>query len=182
MLWGTIPSQILDVNILGIAPEQSSSPGNINMADLNEVLSDSASESTSFEEFFSGIETSMMQYVKESYKSPESSWDHVQAFISAINWQEKIIVGILCFHAIIFLLFLIFRRNVDFQFGIFIIIAASVYMSERINRWCGENWRDIATQNYFDKAGVFSGIMFSGPLLAIATFQLVRYVCILILL
>lgn len=146
------------------------------MANLDEVLGDSASEATSFEEFFSNIESSMMQYVKESYKSPESSWDHLQAFASAINWQEKFVIGLLCFHAIIFLLFLIFRRNVDFQFGIFIIIAGSVYMSERINRWCGEHWRDFATQNYFDKAGVFSGIMFSGPLLAIATFQLVRSV------
>ncbi len=47
--------------------------------------------------------------------------------------------------------------------GIFFMICICVFLSERLNKVCGENWRHFATQNYIDKKGLFSGIFFSGP-------------------
>mmetsp|Transcript_11224 Transcript_11224/g.28319 ORF Transcript_11224/g.28319 Transcript_11224/m.28319 type:complete len:97 (-) Transcript_11224:31-321(-) len=40
-----------------------------------------------------------------------------------------------------------------------------VYLSEWINRWAHANWQSFATQDYFDRRGVFMACLWSGPLL-----------------
>lgn len=126
-----------------------------------------------FDDFFHVIETQMMDYVKKSYKVPETNWEQFQAFLAAVNWNEKLIVGLLCFHLTLFLIFIFFRRNLDVQMVLFLVISVLVYFSENVNRWGSAHWRDFATQNYFDKSGVFMGIFFAAPMLLIATAQLV---------
>lgn len=126
-----------------------------------------------FDDFFQAIESQMMDYVKKSYKVPETSWDQFQAFLAAVNWNEKLIVGLVCFHLTLFLIFILFRRNLDVQMVLFLLISALVYFSENVNRWGSAHWRDFATQNYFDKSGVFMGIFYAAPMLLIATAQLV---------
>lgn len=135
-----------------------------------------------FEDFYHAIESQMMDYVKKSYKVPETSWEQFQAFLAAVNWNEKLIVGLICFHVTLLLIFILFRRNLDVQMVLFLLISGLVYFSENVNKWGSTNWRDFASQNYFDKSGVFMGIFYAGPMLLIATAQLVRYASILSLL
>lgn len=54
-------------------------------------------------------------------------------------------------------------------------------MSETINNYGMIYWKYFSKQNYFDKHGVFIGILFSAPLLIIGFIQLVSYHILLIL-
>lgn len=49
---------------------------------------------------------------------------------------------------------------------------ASVYLAERLNTLAAANWERFATQNYFDKQGVFISTMWSMPLLLIGVVML----------
>ncbi|KAJ6744841.1 TRANSMEMBRANE PROTEIN 18 [Salix purpurea] len=51
---------------------------------------------------------------------------------------------------------------------------AGVYLAERINGVMGDCWRSFASQNYFDPHGVFLSVVWSGPLLIIATIILMN--------
>ena len=55
-------------------------------------------------------------------------------------------------------------------------LSAAIYAAERINVWAGQNWRSFSTQNYFDKSGVFIGVVYAAPLLAIMFLQLINAV------
>ncbi|CAH0521245.1 unnamed protein product [Peronospora belbahrii] len=48
-----------------------------------------------------------------------------------------------------------------------------VASTEALNKWARKNWHLVATQQYFDKQGVFMGIFYAGPLLAAGFFQLI---------
>ncbi|KAG5224685.1 transmembrane protein [Salix suchowensis] len=54
------------------------------------------------------------------------------------------------------------------------ISLAGVYLAEKINRVMGDCWRSFASQNYFDPHGVFLSVVWSGPLLIIATIILMN--------
>mmetsp|Transcript_40516 Transcript_40516/g.41345 ORF Transcript_40516/g.41345 Transcript_40516/m.41345 type:complete len:175 (-) Transcript_40516:138-662(-) len=127
----------------------------------------------SFPQFMGGIEENLTKLVKENAKVPQDMFEHWQAFSSAIDWNENWIRGLLAFHVICFIVAVGFRRNIHVQTFLFLFISALVFLSERINSYCAQNWRLFSKQNYFDKKGIFSGIFFSGPLLAICFFQLV---------
>ena len=43
-----------------------------------------------------------------------------------------------------------------------------VSLAEPLNTLAAQRWRSFATQNYFDKRGVFASVLFCGPLLLIA--------------
>ena len=45
------------------------------------------------------------------------------------------------------------------------MIGTLVRLSQYINTYAAEHWESFATQNYFDRGGIFIGIMFCGPLL-----------------
>ena len=78
----------------------------------------------------------------------------------------------------------------DVQTVIFLLAVSLVAMAEKINSYCAANWKVFATQNYFDRHGVFAGIVFCTPLLLLLLFQLVSdlvlvktlcmYVCVYI--
>lgn len=135
----------------------------------DEVIEDAET----FEDFFQAIETQMMNTMKKSYVVPETSWEQLQAFVAAVNWNEKLIVGLICMHIMLLLIFIFFRRNMDIQVVLFLFISVSVYFSENINRFGAAHWREFATQNYFDYSGVFMSIFFAAPMLILATAQLV---------
>jgi len=46
-----------------------------------------------------------------------------------------------------------------------ISIGILVRCAELINGYAARNWESFATQNYFDRGGIFVGIMLCGPLL-----------------
>ena len=140
---------------------------------MNEEDSGSAEEGGGFGDFMDSIQDEMKDLMKQSGKAPNGAMDQWNAFSSAVNWTESWIRALLGFHLLLFLAMILFRKNVNFQTCLFFFIVVLVYFSERINSYCATHWEEFSTQNYFDEHGVFSGLLFSGPLLLILLFQLV---------
>jgi cobalamin synthase len=109
------------------------------------------------------------------------------------DWTENWIRGILAFHVILLLTVLLLRNNANAQCVILLCIFALTRAAESINTYAAAHWTEFATQNYFDKNGVFMGTVFAAPLLCIAFLQLVSglplvyvvahvYICVCMLL
>lgn len=99
---------------------------------------------------------------------PQTPREHFDAFRSAITWSEKFIVGLICFHLVVFLLcFFVSRKDkgVAPRVGLLVFIGVLVRSAEWLNSLGNEHWESFATQNYFDNRGVFVGIMLCAPLL-----------------
>jgi hypothetical protein len=128
-----------------------------------------------FGDFMESIQDEMTDLMKKTNKAPKDAMEQWNSFSSAIDWTESWIRLLMGFHVILFLVFLIFRKNVDVQTCLFFFIVVLVYFSERVNSYCATHWAEFATQNYFDEHGVFSGLLFSGPLLTILLCQLVNF-------
>lgn len=56
------------------------------------------------------------------------------------------------------------------------LIAIIVRSAEHLNRLGTQRWQLLATQNYFDKRGVFVSIMLCGPLLLDSFVMLISFV------
>jgi transmembrane protein 18 len=46
-------------------------------------------------------------------------------------------------------------------------------MAEKINKYLGEHWSNFANRNYFDRAGVFISVVWSGPLIFVSIISVV---------
>ena len=101
-------------------------------------------------------------------------YNDVMGFTHAVNWSERWLVGLGCFHAFVWLVALATRRNHDVQAVMLVLILGLVYAAEWINSLGSEHWQAFAGQNYFDKRGVFISVMYSAPLLCCAMFLLLN--------
>ncbi|OQR98153.1 hypothetical protein ACHHYP_09046 [Achlya hypogyna] len=90
----------------------------------------------------------------------------------AVDWHEPLIVGLLVFHLLLLVGVLAFRKVYFIQVALFVFICGTIGLSERLNGLGQTHWRVFATQNYFDKNGVFMGIFVAGPLLVTGFVQL----------
>ena len=107
----------------------------------------------------------------------ETFYQDAMGFVSAVSWrEEKWLQYLLAMHVALFVFVFAMRRHFQTQMMILFAISAAVYASEHINAWAGENWRSFSTQNYFDKGGVFIGIVYAAPLLGIMFMQLLNAV------
>jgi transmembrane protein 18 len=94
--------------------------------------------------------------------------EHFHAFRLAITWNEPFILGLLVFQVIMFgLCFYVSRRDRSLapRIVMLVLIGLVVRSAEYLNQWASQHWEEFATQNYFDKRGVFVAVMVSGPLL-----------------
>ena len=62
------------------------------------------------------------------------------------------------------------------QMGLMVFLGAIVRFAEKLNQIGNNRWRDFATQNYFDKNGIFMGIMICAPLLMVCFVMLVSLI------
>jgi len=151
------------------------------------------------EEFAAGI----LQQARKSAKvqTEFSMWENIQGFYHAVgqsvvcvlshnsvvpglthwfahdkrsDWSEPWIIGLILFHICMYALVIRFRKSSNFQMASFVFICAIVFCAEPMNTWLQRRWRLFATQNYFDRSGVFMSVMFSCPLLLLVFAQLVR--------
>lgn len=151
------------------------------MSTMNDVWGNFTSSGNSFPEFMLDIERHFSGLMKESARVPQDVYEHVQAFVAAVNWKEPWLIGLISFHIIMLLVVLLTRKRFTFQTIIFVFLCVVIRCSEYLNSLCAENWRFFSTQNYFDKHGVFAGIFFAGPLLFIGFVQLVSYAKMILL-
>ena len=74
-------------------------------------------------------------------------------------------VGLIAFHIIVTSMVLFTRNHSNFQIILFFILLLLVYFSETINQLASNNWRLMATHQYFDSKGMFISMVFSIPIL-----------------
>lgn len=100
--------------------------------------------------------------------APETPLEHLQAFRSAITWEEPFIIGLVAFQVVMFVLCIYVSRpdrSLAPRLAVMITIASIIKCSEKINEYAAQNWESFCTQNYFDRRGVFMMVMVCCPLL-----------------
>ena len=105
--------------------------------------------------------------------------EHLQAFKSAVRWSEPFVVSLLAFQVVMFLLCVWIarpNRGTAVRIAFMVTIGIIVRSSEYLNRLGAERWESFATQDYFDKQGVFVLTFLSGPLLLDCIFLLMMFV------
>lgn len=100
--------------------------------------------------------------------------DSFVGFFHAVDWKEPWLISILSFHAILLLVTIISRRNINFQLILSALTFSGVFLAERLNTFLAQNWKSFSTQNYFDPQGLFISVIWSGPLLLITILILVN--------
>ncbi len=137
--------------------------------------SKSHGKADSFDDFVKTITSHYEKLIHETTKAPQGAREAFQAFTSAINWKEHWIRSLLLFHILYFIFFVNTRKNIDIQTGQFLLTCLLVMFSERLNDFGHNNWKEFSKQNYFDKRGVFMGVLYSGPLLLTGFCQLINF-------
>ncbi|XP_052188735.1 uncharacterized protein LOC127799064 [Diospyros lotus] len=102
------------------------------------------------------------------------AYDNFIGFFYAIDWTEPWLISVLAFHAVLLIVVIISRKNINFQMCLFLLALAGVYLAETLNSVLRDNWKSFAGQNYFDTHGLFLSVLWSGPLLVIAMIILVN--------
>ena len=126
-----------------------------------------------------GIADGVLKDIMGKQVGPQTPMEHFDAFKSAIRWGEPFILGLIAFQIVIFLLcFWVSRKHSSTASRIVLMcfIGIVVRLSERLNGLGARNWEAFATQNYFDRQGVFVGIMFCAPLLMDCFFMLTMFI------
>lgn len=121
------------------------------------------------------IAEGLLSDIMSHQHGPQSPWDQFQAFKAAITWGEPFILSLLCFHIIVFFvnIFVMRSGNLVGRFILIGFLALVIRCAEVFNHYGSSNWEKIATQNYFDKNGVFVSLMLSVPLLLIGFIHLI---------
>jgi len=89
-------------------------------------------------------------------------------FAAAVRWTEPLVLGLLAAQLALLAAAVLTRKRWNVQTGIFVAALGMVYAAERINALGAAHWRKFATQNYFDKRGVFMSALWSAPLMLTA--------------
>jgi hypothetical protein len=116
----------------------------------------------------SGIAESVMGNILEGQQTPQTFLEHFHAFRYAITWSEPFVLGLIAFQVVMLLLTLwVSRKNQSLapRVILMLLILGLVRLAERWNELGARHWRSFATQNYFDRRGIFVSIMLCAPLL-----------------
>eukprot|EP01064_Diplonema_japonicum_P007530 TRINITY_DN1515_c0_g2_i1.p1 TRINITY_DN1515_c0_g2~~TRINITY_DN1515_c0_g2_i1.p1 ORF type:complete len:198 (+),score=54.37 TRINITY_DN1515_c0_g2_i1:59-652(+) len=103
-------------------------------------------------------------------KAGEQAYDEAMGFYKAVDWSEdwlKVMGGV---HAAVWLVWLgtvIFGSSSNFKIGFFLTIALLTSSASYINQYGIDNWKDFATQNYFDPNGTFLAVTWCLPMLVL---------------
>jgi hypothetical protein len=105
--------------------------------------------------------------------------ENFHAFRSAITWSESFILSLVAFQIFMFFLCLWISRKdrgLTPRVCVLIFIGAVVRSAELLNGIGARNWQSFSKQNYFDRKGIFVGIMLCGPLLVDCLMMLMLFV------
>jgi len=126
-----------------------------------------------------GIADHVMGDIMSRQVGPSTPMEQFQAFRAAITWSESFIVFLLLFQVTMFLISVWVSRTsrgLTPRLVFMTLIGFIVRSAETLNGIGARRWERFASQNYFDKQGVFVGIMLCGPLLLDSFFMLVCFV------
>mmetsp|Transcript_15385 Transcript_15385/g.26257 ORF Transcript_15385/g.26257 Transcript_15385/m.26257 type:complete len:249 (-) Transcript_15385:275-1021(-) len=118
-----------------------------------------------------GMAENVMSDIMSHQIGPQTPKEHIQAFAAAITWNETFIKSLLAFHAAVLVTALLLSRKggVYGRMALMIFLGIIVRAAEYLNATGARRWREFATQNYFDKGGIFMGIMVCAPLLVVCS-------------
>mmetsp|Transcript_34872 Transcript_34872/g.74357 ORF Transcript_34872/g.74357 Transcript_34872/m.74357 type:complete len:229 (+) Transcript_34872:98-784(+) len=121
-----------------------------------------------------GMADNVLSDIMSTQVGPQSPKEHIQAFTAAITWNEPFIQSLLAFHLLVIIIAIILSRKsgVYARMGLMVFAGIIVRLAERLNTMGASHWREFSTQNYFDKNGIFMGIMICAPLLMVCLFML----------
>ena len=104
--------------------------------------------------------------------------EHIHAFTSAITWDETFIKVILGFHLVVIVAAIAIhrQRGVYSRLGFMIFVGIVVRLADTLNTIGNSRWKEFATQNYFDRNGIFMGIMICAPLLIVCLIMLISMI------
>ena len=128
-----------------------------------------------------GITEEVLGGIFASQSGPQTFREHVDAFSSAITWNEPFIYSLVIFHLIMIALMFIavttkHSRSLEFRVALFVFLAVLVRCSEAANTYLRENFEEYGiTQNYFDAKGVFMMVMVCLPLLSVCFILLISF-------
>lgn len=125
-----------------------------------------------------GLESKVYSMAREAGNSPTNLRESIEAFTAAVDWDERWIQCLLVFHIVVWVVTISTRRAFFWQCTTFLIICILVWGAETLNAYAHLHWRSFSKQDYFDSHGIFVGVMFSGPLLLLALFQMVNFLVI----
>jgi hypothetical protein len=103
--------------------------------------------------------------------------EHIGAFRSAIQWSEPFILYLIGFQVVMLLSTVMVVRSDSLaaRMVLMVLIVVLVKSSEWLNEYGAQHWESFSTQNYFDKKGIFMGILFCAPLLLNCFLMLVAF-------
>mmetsp|Transcript_10462 Transcript_10462/g.13569 ORF Transcript_10462/g.13569 Transcript_10462/m.13569 type:complete len:172 (-) Transcript_10462:163-678(-) len=127
------------------------------------------------EDIVENIKDEIFQIQRESGAGPQTFLENWQAFIAAVDWNERWIQAILGFHVVLFVMTVLFRKKQGVQVCIFFLICGLICIAEPLNTFCAQNWQKFSNQDYFDEHGLFASTLYSGPLLVIGFYQLFNF-------
>jgi len=124
-----------------------------------------------------GIADGVLGDIFKDQIGPQTAWENIDAFASAISWKEPFIVALISFHVLLLIVTVAVIRydGIKTRVSFLITLAILVRSAEILNQYGSKNWEQFATQNYFDEGGVFVCIMVSAPIVFISFVMLVAY-------
>ncbi|KAI2489549.1 Transmembrane protein 18 [Fragilaria crotonensis] len=157
-------SVVMTGKLPGEASEQSSTKDSF--GDTDDILMDM--DEGMMGSPLEGIADGVLGDIMSKQSSPQTTMEHLDAFRSAIRWGEPFIISLVSFQVVMFFLCLWASRkgrSMTARIAVLLIVAVFVRCAEMMNAYGARNWEALATQNYFDRSGIFVGLFFSGPLL-----------------
>ncbi|KAL7448085.1 hypothetical protein ACHAWC_000342 [Mediolabrus comicus] len=159
----------------GEATRMGEAPDATGATDMDDVLEDGNEDHINLEDIeeygspLMGMADSVMSDIMSHQIGPQTPMEQIQAFKAAITWSEPFIQCLLAFHvAIIVTAIILTKRGGTYtRMGFMILLGIIVRLAERMNVMGNSRWEEFATQNYFDKSGIFMGIMLCAPLLCV---------------
>ena len=119
------------------------------------------------------LEAAMLNSLRSMRQNATGSFvDDVMGFYHAIDWSERWLLALLFFHLCVWLVVVGTRRHNTVQMVLLVALLAVVRSAEWINGVAGRHWELFASQQYFDKHGVFVSVLLSVNLLLAAFFIL----------
>lgn len=109
--------------------------------------------------------------MKKSFYPSGNEWilttqiDSMWEFYKAVDWSEYWLIGLIIFHTVTFLCVLTTRKYTNFQVVLFLLLLGLAFASEQVNIVGAKYWRMFAREQYFDSAGLFITVVYSGPIL-----------------
>ena len=112
--------------------------------------------------------------IRLTLPQPMGLWDHLEAFYTAVDFQEPAVLGILLGNLGLLLLAVKVRNSAWGHIALFAYLLGACFLLSTVNEYLQTHWQGYFSQNYFDDSGLFLCLLVGCPYLLICLFLLVK--------